>query len=429
MEIKCPNCVASLVFDATSGKMQCKFCGSFFTLADIEDQITELEQATQNNVQEPEKAVAPNFDEKNASAQQNNDSVQTNARAVAESDTMQCNIYTCTSCGAELAVNGVETSTFCAYCGQPSIVFSRVSRTLKPELIIPFSVQKQQAIEIIRKRFNEGTFIPKEVKNFEVERVRGIYIPYWLYDSYYYDKQLIKGRVGSGKSSHTKYFMREADCQFQKVSLDASSNLNDESSQRLEPYDMRGLREFEIGYMSGFYADRYDKSNKVLRSLAAQRTKELFDQQTIASCSARSKSIISSNPKMTIQKETYAMLPAWFMTFRYQNKPYTMLVNGQTGKIVGAVPYDNVKVKTTAISIFSLSLMVTIPVGIVMCYAAFSDGETFFKMFLGIIFVLFIMVSTGLRNLNKLKTSEMLTSSQETNRYAHERQDVGGDYV
>lgn len=400
MEIKCPNCVASLVFDATSGKMQCKFCGSFFTMADIEDQSQEV------------------------------DSVQTNAQAMAaESDTMQCNIYSCTSCGAELAVNGVETSTFCAYCGQPSIVFSRVSQTLKPELIIPFSVQKQQAIDIIRKRFNEGAFIPKEVKNFEVERVHGIYIPYWLYDSYYYDKQLIKGRVGSGKNSRTKYFMREADCQFQKVSLDASTNLNDESSQRLEPYDMRGLREFEIGYMSGFYSDRYDRNNKDLRSLAAKRTKELFDAQTIASCSASSKSIVSSNPKMTIQKETYAMLPAWFMTFRYQDKPYTMLVNGQTGKIVGAVPFDSAKVKTTAILTFFLSLIVSIPVGIAMCSAAFSDGENFSKMFLAIIFVLFAMVSTGLRNLKKLRTSETLTSSQTMNRYAHERQDAGGDYV
>lgn len=434
MEIKCPNCVASLVFDATSGKMQCKFCGSFFTMADIEDQFKEVEQATQNQVQEPEKAAAPDFTEPGTGAQnaraQGADSVQANAQPVtAESDTMQCNIYSCTSCGAELAVNGVETSTFCAYCGQPSIVFSRVSRTLKPELIIPFSIQKEQAVAIIRKRFNEGAFIPKEVKNFEVERVRGIYIPYWLYDSYYYDKQLIKGRVGSGKSSHTKYFMREADCQFNKVSLDASSNLNDESSQRLEPYDMRGLREFEIGYMSGFYADRYDRNNKDLRRLAAQRTKELFDEQTMASCSARSKSIVANNPKMTIQKETYAMLPAWFMTFRYQNKPYTMLVNGQTGKIVGAVPYDGAKVKATAIATFFFSLFVTIPLGVIVSYSAFSDGETFFKTLMVIAFVLFAMVSIGLKNLNKLRTSETLTSSQTMNRYAHERQDAGGDYV
>ncbi|MGN0430815.1 MAG: hypothetical protein ACI4EQ_00495 [Lachnospiraceae bacterium] len=400
MEIKCPNCVAALVFDATSGKMQCKYCGSFFTMADIEDQMKEAEEAQSEKETENDK----------------------------ETDTMQCNIYACTSCGAELAVNGVETSTFCAYCGQPTIVFSRVSETLKPEVIIPFAIQKQQAVNAIRSRFNRGYFIPKEVKEFEVDRVRGIYIPYWLFDSYYYDRQLIKGTVGSGKSSRTKYFMREADCQFSKVSLDASANLSDDSSQRLEPYDMRGLREFEIGYMSGYYSDRYDRSKEDLRGLAAQRTKELFDGQMMESCNARSKSVVVSNPQIQIQKETYAMLPAWFMTFRYKENPYTMLVNGQTGKVVGAVPYDSVKVKTTAIAIFLLTLIISIPLGIAFCTAAFFDGESLLKMFVGAICLMGVMVSVGFGNLKKLRRSETLTASQKMNRYAHERQEEGGDF-
>ncbi len=27
MKVNCPSCMASLVYDATSGKMECKFCG------------------------------------------------------------------------------------------------------------------------------------------------------------------------------------------------------------------------------------------------------------------------------------------------------------------------------------------------------------------------------------------------------------------
>ena len=34
----------------------------------------------------------------------------------------------------------------------------------------------------------------------------------------------------------------------------------------------------------------------------------------------------------------YAMLPAWFVTFDYQGKHHTVLVNGQTGKIDGQWP-------------------------------------------------------------------------------------------
>lgn len=401
MEIKCPGCGAALVFDAQTGKMQCKYCGSFFTMADIEDQFQKVEQ---DGVQEPETPIAD------------------------EPNTVQCNIYACTSCGAELAVNGVESSTFCAYCGQPTIVFSRVSQTLKPEVIIPFRIQKQEAVAAIRKRFNQGFFIPKEVKAFEVDRVHGIYIPHWLFDSYYYDKQLIRGTVGSGKYSRTMYFMREADCRLHNVPLDASMNLDDESSQRLEPYDMRDLRKFEIGYLSGYYSDRYDVSNKDLHELAAKRAMELFDSQMLESCSARSKEIIANKPRISLLKETYALLPAWFMTFRYKDKPYTMLVNGQTGKVVGAVPCDSAKVKLMASLIFLLTSLVSVPLGIYFCLGTSATEKSFFEMLIGIIFAMISMYYAGLKKLEKLQKSETLTASQGMNRYAHERQGEGGDF-
>lgn len=388
MKVKCPNCMAALIFDAESGKMQCKYCNALFSVEDIENTAEEEQQ----------------------------------------SDTVECNIYTCTSCGAELAINGVESSTFCAYCGQPTIVFSRVSKTLKPEVIIPFHVEKEEAVEAIRSRFRQGFFIPMEVKAFEVERLHGIYIPYWLYDSYYYDKQLIKGTVGSGKHRRTRYFMREADCRFQKVSVDASKNLNDESSRRLEPYDMCGLKEFDIGYLSGYYSDRYDMSNGMMRSFALQRMEEMFGEQTMNSCNASDKSIVSSKPKVEIQKETYALFPAWFMTFRYENMPYTMMVNGQTGKVVGAVPYDRKKVGIVAAVIFLLTLLVSIPLGIAFCTSAAAAGEDFFEMLAFLIIVLFLMVSVGSKNWKKLQKSRTLSASQTISRYAHERQSGGGEF-
>lgn len=422
MKVKCPNCDASLVFDATSGKMECKFCGSFFTMEEVaalaaKETQKAVEQAVKNQIVEPEKVVAPDYSENGAKEQ---------AAVEAQSDTMQCNVYICTSCGAELSVNGVETSTFCAYCGQPTIVFSRVSQELKPALIIPFRVKKDQAIAAIRNRFNQGAFIPNEVKNFEVERVRGIYIPYWLYDTYYYDKQMIKGTVGSGDNKKTKYFMREAECEFTNLTLDASGNLNDESSQRLEPFDMRDLRPFEVAYMSGFYADRYDKSSKDLESLALRRSQEMFDGQMLASCNASSLSIEISKPKKEVRKATYALFPAWFMTFRYQDKPYTMLVNGQTGKLVGAVPFDKKKMKTRLITTFLAAALVCIPLCIAILSGMWGD-EDFFKVVLGMIVGAVGMWGVGKASLRRIQTNEKLTSSTQTNQFAHNRQS-GGDY-
>ena len=40
---------------------------------------------------------------------------------------------------------------------------------------------------------------------------------------------------------------------------------------------------------------------------------------------------------------SYAMAPVWILTTRYQNQPYTFMMNGQTGKMIGSLPYDKQK--------------------------------------------------------------------------------------
>jgi len=41
---------------------------------------------------------------------------------------------------------------------------------------------------------------------------------------------------------------------------------------------------------------------------------------------------------------SYAMAPVWILTTKFDGKPYTFMMNGQTGKVVGSVPVDKTKV-------------------------------------------------------------------------------------
>lgn len=382
MIIKCSNCGGALKFDSVSGKMKCGYCDSKFEPSEI-----------------PQKEKS-------------------------KQDTMECNIYSCTSCGAELAVNGVEAASFCAYCGQPTIVFNRVSHELKPELIIPFKTTKEYAIYAIRKRFSKGKYIPSEVKNFDVERVCGIYIPYWLFDVYYYDRQIIETVFRNSKTAITIHCLRAAECNFENLTLDASSNLNDEISQRLEPYNMRALCPFEVGYLSGFHADRYDMENTELYDLVETRTQELFDEEMLKTCKGDERKIISKNPRMRIEKETYAMLPAWFMTFRYQGRPYTMLVNGQTGKLVGAVPFDKEKAWKTGIAWFIALSFIWIPIVSKIFSIIPQNGKSILWMFFFTAMACFLILVWGIVKLSCMKQSMELTTSRHVNQFANDRQEV-----
>lgn len=396
MIYECPNCVAALIYNPTTGKMDCLSCGSSFDVDQFEEKEKKAETA-----QAAREEKMQNL-------------------GIEEDDMMECNIYSCTACGAELAVNGVESSTFCSYCGQPTIVFNRVSSTKKPKYIIPFAVSKNQAVTTIRKHLSSGFFVPKEIQNFEIERVRGIYVPFWLYDIDYSDEQYLSGKVKSGKSTVTKYYFRSAKTTFHNLTLDASKQLSDESSQRLEPYHTERLREFDTGYLSGFYADCFDMSSEQLQSLAVSRSMRMFNEQVEKSVKASDVTILQNNPKVNVTKAEYAMFPAWFLTFRYNDEPYTILVNGQTGKVVGAVPFNKAKVNAIfwLIGVVASFFLTFIVYGLL--HVEDEDiGELIMYGCVGG----FIMWSTGVSKLKKVKKSIELSRSSKMNHFVKDRQE------
>ena len=455
MIIDCPACGAGLMFDPESGKMKCEACDSVFETYELQEDFEkrgqkELEReekaeatatsglklagggvgaVVENAVEQstpirpafnPEPAFNPNsdfdhpvFDHTDIYSQDDyNDNTD-------DEETMECNIYTCTSCGAEVAINNVEASTFCSFCGQPTVVFNRVASQKKPKYIIPFSVTKEHAISRIREKLNSGFFVPAAIKNFEIERVRGIYIPFWLYDIYYHDSQYLKGTVGSGKNSHTYYYFREADCEFVKLTLDASRQLNDESSQRLEPYYTKDMKDFSIEYLSGFYADTYDVNTSQLERLAVSRAGELFQGAVEKTIEAHDISVLKKDPDYKILRTEYAMFPAWFLTFRYEDVPYTLLVNGQTEKIIGGVPYDRTKV---AVSFAIFATIFSIIAFFILTFLLVDiDLDEAIKLIVTCIILAVTGLGIGINNLKKVKESATLTSLSETNNFVKNR--------
>ncbi len=151
MIVRCLGCAGALRWDPTLQKLKCRHCENIY------------------DVQAFDKDDSPK-------------------------QSMKCSIYGCTACGAKLAVGEIEASTFCAYCGQPTVLYERVADILRPDQIIPFKVSKDEAEKSIRSKFAKGMFVPKRIKTFEVERISGIYVPFRVYNVEYKDTQVIEVR-------------------------------------------------------------------------------------------------------------------------------------------------------------------------------------------------------------------------------------------
>ena len=340
--------------------------------------------------------------------------------------TMDNNIYTCTSCGAELAISGVETSSFCAYCGQPTIVFSRMEKTAMPDHIIPFNITKDKALKSIQEKLKSGIFVPPKLKNFEVERLRGIYIPYWLFDAKYDDSMVIRTKVKQNKSTVTKYYRVNTSCDLFYYPVDASKNLNDNLSRKLEPYDYSGIRPFNPAYMSGFYADRFDMSADTMMMTSMYRAQYMMYEKAKKVVPGSPSGMTESYPMYHVKKKYYTMLPAWFMTIRYEGMPYTIMVNGQNGKVVGAVPYDKTRFWAFFSGIFAGACLITIPVGIFImpAFLRSSDSSGAGKLMVMLILGIASLYAVAWGRYQKFKKSMELSSEESITNFVRERQDV-----
>lgn len=330
MICKCPNCNGALKYNPTDRKMACHYCGGVFSVP------ASVQQPTINKATFQESA-----------------DLSLSETAEENTDTLSYHVYSCTACGGELAVNDVEASTFCPYCGQPTIVFQRISQELRPNRILPFKLSKEQVANHVREHFGKITYAVDEIKNFNLEKIRGIYIPFWIYDVYYHDTRTYVGmKKYSSDNTEKATFIREAECYFSEIIVDASSALDNSETQLLAPFYFEELRPFQPEYLSGFYADISDETNKSLTEAAFAQADLLFSQELVKSIGEDGGIMLykkESNPNAEIRKAEYVLLPVWFLTFRYKDEPYTILVNGQTGKIVGLAPFDKKKFWNTFI--------------------------------------------------------------------------------
>ncbi len=342
------------------------------------------------------------------------------------------NILHCRSCDGELACNDLEVSSFCPYCGQATVVLDRVEDCLKPDYILPFKVTQKDAEEIIRKKISSGFYIPKDIKEFDVEKLRGIYIPYWLYELYYGDEQCWKYKVSSGRNVVTRYAYRLAETTYHKLTADASKRLDNDTSQRLDPYDMGELKEFDPVYLSGFYSDRFDVRPGEADGSAVSRAEKMFNESVKASITKSKKPELEySSPVHGVKKREYALLPAWFLTFTVDEVPHTLLVNGQTGKMVGAVPEEKKRVWLTfaLLSVLFFGILAPLLFMGFNIFSGMSNGITMGGAEVVAISIASLTLIAAYFWRKAIKShiafgeSVRLTQSHLTNEYVKERQD------
>ena len=126
----------------------------------------------------------------------------------------------------------------------------------------------------------------------------------------------------------------------------------------------------------------------------------------------------------------YALLPVWFISFDYRGKHHTMLVNGESGKVVGGIPWKN-----STFAPFIIGLGILLSAGITwLCYKLielrkFLSFDKSFKitefdngLLVMVVILAGVLISTGVRKIKKVTRQLRLTRSAAMFHFARKRQ-------
>ena len=225
---KCPACTGPLHYSAATGKLQCEYCGSAFTVEEMERLYAEKERQAAQASEAAEQRRQTNPDE---------------GETWGVSEGMRA--YNCPSCGAELICDANTAATSCPYCGNPTIVPGQFSGARKPDYVIPFRYDKQAAVDALKKHYEKKPLLPRVFKTQNhLEEIQGIYVPFWLFDQdgdadiTYEATRSHVTRQGDWRVTTTEHFMvrRVGTVSFSQVPVDASTKMPDENMDSIEPF-------------------------------------------------------------------------------------------------------------------------------------------------------------------------------------------------
>ncbi|MBO4411991.1 MAG: hypothetical protein J5794_07390 [Lachnospiraceae bacterium] len=317
---KCPGCGAALRFDPKSQSMVCTHCNQ--TLSPKDERLTYINQASGSD------SVLPNPD---------------------GNPSFQSVVFICPNCGGTLLSTDETAATFCSYCGSSVVLEGKLEEMEAPDVIIPFQLDKEDCKTAYKKLLRKALFAPNYMKkDAEIDKFRGIYMPYWIY-GFYADGPT----QGEGKTSHregdyivTDHYRVERSIQggYEGINYDAASGFSDVMSNAIAPFHAAGAEEFRPSYMSGFYADTSDVPDQVYEEDAETVARDYFADQTVSDAAYMSHGVTSlsvrdSIPMMSGQRFK-GYFPVWFLANRIQGRKEVSyaVVNGETGRIAADLP-------------------------------------------------------------------------------------------
>jgi len=310
---KCDNCGGNLKYNPGTTQNICESCNNTYDIAlnSIDILFDEINKFDQNK---------------------NIDDLKT-----------EIQIITCLNCGAEILFDSNVVSGECSFCTTPlNITQTSLNRKMKPEAILPFQIDHKLALKKYYDWFHSRWFAPNDLikKSENPDKLSGIYIPFWIFNANSYSKY--KGyKIVKRNKSTSRYFKEGEILQnFHHLDIVASSALPKKNIDLLEPWNWDKMVNYDEKLVLGFKSESYTVDLKTGEKHAEEKMTDIIKQLVKKEIGGDRQDITFLETEYSDVKYKHVLLPIWLSTFRYKDKTYRFVINGESGEVQGERPYS-----------------------------------------------------------------------------------------
>ncbi|WP_246045428.1 primosomal protein N' (replication factor Y) - superfamily II helicase [Rubellimicrobium roseum] len=333
----CENCGAQLVFAPGQTSLACPYCGHVQEIP--EGEAEDLSQALQE------------IDYSSAIARLEGGATYEETR-----------VLRCPNCGAETSFPEGTRAATCPFCATPLVTEASTHRQIEPAALIPFQLSEAQARDAMTRWLGSLWFAPNGLQDYarRGRKMDGIYVPYWTFDAdtatdyrgqrgddYYVTRtRTVNGKTQTYQERRTRWRSVSGHVArfFNDVLVLASTSLPRGHTDGLEPWDLSALAPYRADYLSGFGAESYHVDLKEGFTLARARMDAQIELDIRRDIGGDHQRISSKRTEISDVTFKHVLLPVWMAAYKFQDRSFRFVVNGQTGKVQGERPWSKWKI-------------------------------------------------------------------------------------
>jgi hypothetical protein len=283
----------------------------------------------------------------------------------------------CQSCQAVSVFDPARVGQNCDFCGSPALVdYTEIKAPIRPQSLLPFKVTEPQVREQIRHWYASKWLAPSKLKSRAlVDRVKGVYIPYWTFDAqsvcpweaeaghYYYTTETYRDSKGNQQTRqvrHTRWEPASGEVShfFDDEPVPGTRGIPHALLRQVEPFPTAELVAYETAFLSGFVVEHY----QIVLLEAAQSSQVAMTEKLRDMCAREIPGDTYRNleihPVFSGQTFKHILVPVWLLTYLYGTRAFQVIVNGYTGQIAGQYPKSAWKIAFLVLLVLIIGLVV-----------------------------------------------------------------------